>query len=164
MISRPTLFGPEPEEIKNAVYDSLPYRLMAHTAEDLCELCMPQAELERCGHDDVRHGFVISFPEEAPNFDIGEMEQKVNEMIRQDLPITYVNSNHVSIGGTVHLCTGPRIHVNRTGQIQGFRLLNHFIYDSLNRRYLLVGSVGEDSEENLRKLDVQQRPKADWMF
>ena len=56
LISRPTIFGPEPEEIKEAVYSSLPYRLMAHTAEDLCEFLMPQEDLARCEHGDVKHG------------------------------------------------------------------------------------------------------------
>ena len=77
LISRPTLFGPEPQEIRQAVYDSLEYRLMAHTAEDLCEFCMPPEELARCGHDDVKHGFVISFPDKEPSFDIQELEEKL---------------------------------------------------------------------------------------
>ena len=45
LIARPNIFGPEPEEIREAVYKSLPYRLMAHTAEDLCEMFMPQEDL-----------------------------------------------------------------------------------------------------------------------
>lgn len=157
LISRPTLFGPEPQEIRHTVYDSLPYRLMAHTAEDLCEFCMPAEELARCGHDDVRHGFVISFQDTEPKLDIAELEHHVNKMIRQNLPVTYVDNYHVSIGGELHKCTGPRIHVTGTGQIKNFHLLHHFIYDHLNRRYLLVGCVGDDAEDNLRKLDAQQK-------
>lgn len=161
LISRPTLFGPEPQEIRDTVYTSLSYRLMAHTAEDLCEYCMPEEELRRCGHDDVRHGFVISFPDKMPSFDIQELEAKVLDMIRQDLPITYIDNHHVSIGGQVHPCTGPRIHVSHTGRIENFHLLHHFIYDRLSRRYLLVGCVGDSAEENLRKLDVQQQKQSD---
>ena len=156
MISRPTLFGPEPQDIRTSVYESLSYRLMAHTAEDLCEFCMPAEELARCGHDDVRHGFVISFPDKAPDFDIQELEQKVNDLISANLPVTYVDNHHVSIDDNIHPCTGPRIHVSRTGQIQNFHLLHHFIYDRFGRRYLLVGCVGDDAEENLQKLDAQQ--------
>ena len=156
MISRPTLFGPEPQDIRTSVYESLSYRLMAHTAEDLCEFCMPAEELARCGHDDVRHGFVISFPEKAPDFDIQELEQKVNDLISANLPVTYVDNHHVSIDDKIHPCTGPRIHVSRTGQIQNFHLLHHFIYDRFGRRYLLVCCVGDDAEENLQKLDAQQ--------
>ena len=161
LISRPTLFGPEPQEIRDTVYTSLSYRLMAHTAEDLCEYCMPEEELRRCGHDDVRHGFVISFPDKMPSFDIQELEAKVLNMIQQDLPITYIDNQHVSIGGQVHPCTGPRIHVSHTGRIENFHLLHHFIYDRLSRRYLLVGCVGDSAEENLRKLDVQQQKQSD---
>lgn len=161
LISRPTLFGPEPEEIKEVVYKSLPYRLMAHTAEDLCEFCMPKDEFARCGHDDVKHGFVISFPETKPNFDILELEKKVNDLINEDLLVDYVDNLHVSIGGKIHKCTGPRIHVSRTGQIKNFHLLNHFIYNRFDHRYLLVGCVGENAEMNLKKLDDQQKKQSD---
>lgn len=156
MVARPTLFGPEPQDIRASVYTSLPYRLMAHTAEDLCEFCMPPEELARCGHDDVHHGFVITFPDQEPSFSIVELEQKVNSMIQQNLAVTYVDNRHVTIGGKLHACTGPRIHVTHTGQIENFHLLHHFIYDRFNRKYLLVGCVGDDAVENLMKLDAQR--------
>ena len=161
LISRPTLFGPEPQEIRQTVYDSLEYRLMAHTAEDLCEFCMPPEDLARCGHDDVKHGFVISFPDKEPSFDIQQLEEKVNAMIQQNLPITYIDNHHVSIGGQPHPCTGPRIHVTHTGQIKNFHLLHHFIYNRFTRKYLLVGCVGDKALENLKKLDAQQEKQSD---
>lgn len=164
LISRPTIFGPEPQEIRESVYESLSYRLMAHTAEDLCEFCMPPEELARCGHDDVRHGFVISFPDHEPNFDIQELEQKVNDMIRADLPVTYLDNNHVSIGDHSHFCTGPRIHVRRTSDIQNFHLLHHFIYDRFAKQYLLVGCVGDGALDNLAKLDAQQEKQSDLLL
>lgn len=159
LICRPNLFGPEPEELREIVYTSLRYRLMAHTAEDLCELCLPKEDLIRCGHDDVKHGFAIYFPEVCPDIDIPALEAKVQDMIRQNLPVTYADEHHVSIGGTVHQCTGPRIHVAHTGQIENFRLLRHFVYDRFKRRYFLIGCVGEHSDELLKKLDIErQRP------
>ena len=157
LIARPTLFGPEPEEIKKTVYDSLTYRLMAHTAEDLCEYCMPKEDLMRCGHDDVKHGFVITFPDRKPDFDIAELEARVNAMIAENLPVVYQDNNHVAIGSNVHPCTGPRIHVSSTGLIKNFRLLNHFIYDRIRNLYLLVGCVGDNSASYLEKLDEQQK-------
>ena len=157
LISRPNIFGPEPNEIKDTVYKSLHYRLMAHTAEDLCEMCMGEFDMERCGHDDVRHGFAIYFPDTRPDFDILEIEKKVNEIIAQDLPVTYVDENHISVGDKIHKCTGPRIHVHRTGQIENFHLMHHLIYDRFKRRYLLVGCVGENSDEILKKLDIEQQ-------
>ena len=159
LIARPTIFGPEPEELKEAVYESLHYRLMAHSAEDICEMFIDEFDMHRCGHDDVRHGFAIYFPDTKPSFDIAELEQKVNEIIAQDVPITYLDDDHVSIGECVHRCNGPRFHVKRTGQIEGFRLMNHLIHDRFKNRYLLVGCVGEKSDELLKRLDNQhQRP------
>ena len=157
LIARPTLFGPEPEEIRKTVYKSLHYRLMAHTAEDLCEMCMDEFDRDRCGHDDVKHGFALYFPDTRPSFDIAELEAKVNDIISQDLPVTYVDENHISVGDMIHKCTGPRIHVHRTGQIENLHLMNHLIYDRFKHRYVLAGCVGEGSEELLKKLDVQQQ-------
>ena len=159
LIARPNIFGPEPEEIRQTVYQSLPYRLMAHTAEDLCEMCMSEFDRERCGHDDVRHGFAIYFPETPPDIDIPALEKQVNDIISQNLPVSYVDDNHISVGDKVHKCNGPRIHVHHTGQIENFRLMHHLIYDKFKRRYLLVGCVGEKSDELLKRLDNQnQRP------
>ena len=159
LISRPTLFGPEPEEIKQEVYKTLRYRLMAHTAEDLCEMYMDHFDVERCGHDDVKHGFALYFPETKPDLDIVALEQTVKDVIAQDLPVTYVDEQHIRVGSNLQKCTGPRIHVSSTGKIENFRLLHHFIYDRFKRRYLLVGCVGEKSDEILGSLDLRrQRP------
>ncbi len=159
LVARPNIFGPEPEEIRETVYKSLHYRLMAHTAEDLCEMCMHEFDRERCGHDDVRHGFAIYFPETPPDIDIPALEKQVNAIISQNLPVGYVDENHISVGDKVHKCNGPRIHVHHTGQIENFRLIHHLLYDKFKRRYLLVGCVGENSDEVLARLDNQhQRP------
>lgn len=104
LVARPTIFGPEPEEIKKEVDKSLHYWLMAHSAEDICEMFINKFDLERCGHDDVRH----------------------------------------------------------TGQIEDFRLMNHLMFDKFKRRYLLVGCVGEKSDEPLNKLDIQSQQPG-WM-
>ena len=153
LVARPNLFGPEPGEIREEVYRTLPYRLMAHSVEDICEMCIDEFDATRCGHDDVKHGFALYFPDTKPTFDIAELEAKVNDIIAQNIPITYVDHQHISIGDKVEMCNGPRIHVPRTGDIKGFRLMNHFIYDQFKRRYYLVGCVGEGSAELLKKLD-----------
>ena len=120
---------------------------------------MNDFDMQRCGHDDVRHGFAIYFPETKPDFDIEQIEAKVNEIISQNLPVTYVDDTHISVGDQIHKCNGPRVHVSHTGQIENFHLMHHFIYDPFKRRYLLVGCVGENSEEILKKLDIKrQRP------
>ncbi len=161
LIARPTIFGPEPDEIKQTVYKSLHYRLMAHTAEDLCEEVIPPEYMENCGHGDIKHGFALTFPEHKPDFDIREVEAKVKEMIAADLPIAYADNNHIKIGDRLVHCTGPRVHVAHTGQIENFHLLYHFIYDRFKKEYLMIGCVGENAWENLKKLDAQQEKQSD---
>ena len=112
---------------------------------------------DRCGHTDLHHGFAITFPETAPDIDIEELQQKVNAIIAQDLPVTYVDEQHIRIGESIQRCDGSRVHVHHTGQIENFRLMNHFIYDRFKKRYLLVGCVGENSEELLTKLDNRRQ-------
>lgn len=152
VITRPNIFGPEPQEIYDIVYPSLPYRLMAHTAEDLCEMYLPKEWLLSCSHGDIHHGFMLSFPKELAPELIQELERKVNDAIDEDYDVCYVDDGHVRIGDVIHPCTGPRTHVRTTGRIQGFRLKNRCIYDRFAKRYLLVGCVGEDSEENIETL------------
>lgn len=153
IITRPTIFGPEPQEVYKRAYDSLPYRLMAHTAEDLCECFLPPEELARCTHDDVHHGFLLAFPERKPELDLEKIEAQVMDMIARDVPVDYVDESHIRIGGQLHECTGPRTHVRSTGKIQGFRLLHHLVYDPYAARWLLVGCVGEGSAEYLQRLN-----------
>ena len=159
LIARPSMFGPEPDEIKDVVYKSLRYRLMAHTAEDICEMFINEYDLKRGGHDDVKHGFAIYYQDRKPDVDLVELERKVNAVIAQDLPIAYVDDSHITIGDSLQECDGPRVHVHRTGQIQNFHLMHHFIYDKFKRRYLMIGCVGEHAEDLLKSLDLRrQRP------
>lgn len=151
-IVRPNIFGPEPKVIYDHIHKSLKYRLMAHTAEDLCERCLGETETQRAVHGDIHHGFLMIFKEHMPSIPPTVIEEYVKAKIAQDLPVTYVDENHVTIGTDSYACTGPRTHVTHTGQIENFRLLDHYIYDHLSGDYLLVGCVGEDADENIGKL------------
>ena len=102
------LFGPDPKEIYQQVSKSLAMRQMAHTAEDLCEKFMPPKELARCKHDDVRHGFILAFDNEPPDIDLAWLEERVKESIAADLPVCYLDEEHITIDGQPHPCTGPR--------------------------------------------------------
>jgi len=62
--------------------------------------------------------------------------------IASDLPITYVDDEHVRIGDVVHPCTGPRTHVASTGKVEEFRLLHRIEYDPIEHTYLIAGRVG----------------------
>ena len=70
LVARPNPFGPFPDSISRRCQESLKYRLMAHTAEDLCEFCIPPEERDRAEHDDIHHGFILAFPEYKPTWRI----------------------------------------------------------------------------------------------
>ncbi len=153
LVMRPNIFGPEPEEVRRIVFESLPYRQMAHTAEDLCEFFLPPDDLSRCQHSDIKHGFVLTFDDRPPEVDIVQLEQKVLEIIRSDFPICYMDEGHITIDGTPHPCTGPRTHVSSSGMIQNFRLLHTFPYNAFDKQYLLVGRVGEQADEHMEQFN-----------
>ncbi len=141
IITRPSPFGPEPQDLVDVVYPSLSYRLRAHTAEDLCEHVM-NGNCPRYEHADVRHGFVLSF-ESEPAFSTAELMAKVQELIDADLEISFLDDNHINIGNEPHRCTGPRMHVTRTGQVGRFKLLDGFFKEPITERYLMVGLIDE---------------------
>lgn len=154
IVTRPTLFGPEPEDIAGVVYATNRFRRMAHSAEDLLEHVlhgMISREMEYM-HGDVRHGFQLIF-REKPDLDLEKIERSVLDLIALDLPIGFVDDLHIRIGDILHRCTGPRMHVARTGQIEHFRLLKEIYHDVLNNRYCLVGLVGGDESSNTRDIN-----------
>ena len=148
LVFRPNIFGPYPEEIARIVHNSLQYRKMAHSAEDLSEFFMPPQIMRLCKHDDVRHGFVLVFEKEKPELDLDELEKKVLKAIDDKLEINFADETHISIGGKLHACTGPRIHVPTAGDIRNFRLEKEFVYNNLTDQYLLIGHVGEPVDSN----------------
>ncbi|MCH5278819.1 MAG: alanine-tRNA synthetase second additional domain-containing protein [Christensenellaceae bacterium] len=160
MVTRPTVFGPLPQEIYDRVSRSVVYRRMAHSAEDLCEYFMPDEDFKRCRHSDIKHGFVLAFDKTKPDFDLNELESKVLNAIAQDLTISYVDEGHILIGDALHPCTGPRTHMPSTGHIENFRLIKKYFYDPIADRYLLAGRVGphldgEDSDD-LNEIDTAE--------
>lgn len=152
LVTRPTMFGPEPDAIAKVVHSSLPYRLMAHTAEDLCEMHMEPELVSSCKHDDIRHGFILDFQQQMPQIDLFELERRVNEDIAADLPVAYHDDSHIAVGDRLHECSGPRTHVSSTGKIHGFRLCHQIVYDNQMNRNLLIGFIGESSQQDLDNL------------
>lgn len=147
MLVKPTLFGPDPAALSELVKSNLKYRKMAHSAEDLTEevLRIEYGISADYGHRDVRKGFVLEL-KETPNVDMRELEAKVREYIEQELGIAYVDDSHIKIGDNVSKCTGPRLHVKNTSQIENFRLYKDYIYDDKTKTCLLVGLVGSADE------------------
>lgn len=152
IITRPTIFGPEPQDVVDIVFKSIQYRLMAHTAEDLLEHFLPERSELDYEHADIRHGFILKF-ENKPDFDLDALEKSVQDMIERDLPISYCDDDHIFIGEMKHHCTGPRMHVRSTGKITHFTLLHEFLREPITNLHMLVGLVGDDSDTRVSALN-----------
>ena len=148
IVTRPSIFGPEPDQVSQIVFRSISYRKMAHSAEELVEHCLRKRNITRYGHDDVRHGFVLSF-EGKPDIDLVDLEEEVQEMIEAQIPISYHDDNHILLGDEELYCTGPRMHVENTSDISSFQLHHDFIREAITGQYLLVGIVGVETDNLL---------------
>lgn len=148
VVTRPSFFGPEPQDVYNVVYKSINYRRMAHSAEDLVEYCLSKHDMVKYSHGDVRHGFILSFRDD-PKLDLAKLEREVQDLIDQDIPISFLDDNHVLLGDTQHYCTAPRMHVERTSDIKNFRIYPQLLRDNITDQYMLVGIVGFSPEVEL---------------
>lgn len=162
IVARPTVFGPFPENIKAIVEKTIKYRLMAHSAEDITVAVLERDYHYRSAgpliHSDVRHGFVINFPQ-RPDIDIDELEEKVKAIIKADVPISQVGEEAIQVGDIKIYCTGPRTHVHHSGEIENFRLLKEFRLNPLTNDYMLVGMVGQKAiagfEDIIEYMDIE---------
>jgi len=149
IITRPTLFGPKPQEITDIVFKSVKSRLMVHTAEDICEHCLAKQGIgtHLYEHADVRRGFILSFYAK-PELDLVALEAEINTYIQEDMQICYSDENHILIGDEIHKCTGPRMHVRSTGEVERVALLRELLQEPITDLYLLVGVVGGIDDVN----------------
>lgn len=147
-VYRPSVFGPSPLLVKTRTEETLPYRLMTHTAEDLVQYILGRDYnfVPTVLHSDVRHGFIIGF-EEKPEIDLEDVERKVLGIIEENIPIKPGKGDFILAGDREVYCTGKRIHVKSTGEIENFRLLKDFVYDKISGQYLIVGIVGREKIE-----------------
>lgn len=155
IVTRPSIFGPVPDDVANIVHKSIKYRRMAHTAEDITGYVLEKEfGFEHCeGHNDVKHGFVLEF-DSKPDIDIELLEAKTREMINRQLDICYVDDKHISIGRVENFeCTGPRIHLRNTGEIENFRLVKELKYNPMTKSYALIGVVGNGNHTDIKELN-----------
>ncbi len=158
IVTKPNLFGPSPEDIKKIVFKSLKYRKMLHTAEDLTKYVIRQnyQNLEASISGEVKKGFIL-YTEKKPPIDLHFVEREVLKLIEKDYSIAYGGEDHIIINNEIYFaCQGPRIHVSRTGKIQGFSLQKDFFYDNWNDCYCMVGLVEKNSDpiNELNRLEI----------
>jgi tRNA A37 threonylcarbamoyladenosine biosynthesis protein TsaE len=154
IIARPTLFGPEPGELKNVVFRTIQYRRMAHTAEDcLVHVLEEEYHIKIDVHGDVKHGFILGFTKK-PRVSLKQLEKKVRALLDQHLPVTYRDFEHIQIGPNItQHCTGPRTHVKNTDQVEHFRILDQWIYDENLKVYQLIGLVSKEVVHDIHKIN-----------
>ncbi|MTJ79662.1 MAG: alanine-tRNA synthetase second additional domain-containing protein [Telmatospirillum sp.] len=147
IVARPNVFGPEPDAIHDIVYRTVTYRKMAHSAEDITNLILNKqyGRTLPLTHSDVKHGFVIGFSED-PGVDLAGLEAAAKEVIARDLPIVPADDEHIRIGDEVMYCTGVRTHVASSGEIECFRLLPELKVNPITQQHLLVGMVGDRTD------------------
>jgi hypothetical protein len=150
IVTRPYVFGPFPKDIANIVHASLKYRKMAHTAEEVVMMILrKEYDIGRIWKSsDIKKGFILVF-DEKPKIDLVELEKKARNIIDFHLDVAYYDEGHIKIGDHEPVpCSGPRIHIKNTAEIENFRLFHDFTYDSLNNTYLLVGLIGSGDYGN----------------
>ena len=89
---------------------------------------------------------MLNFTDKPP-FNLAEIEEKVLDLIHQDLPITPYDEEHIKIGDDIVHCTGPLLHVESTGKIEDFSLVKEFYYEPKFHLYAVAGTVGHKHEE-----------------
>jgi len=150
IVTRPGVFGPLPSDIYEIVHNSLKYRKMVHSAEDITTMLLEKEYgiVHNWKNSDVRRGFVLVFSKK-PKLDLAELKKKVSDVIGQNIDVAYYDEDHIKFGDYDPVkCNGPRIHVSNTSEIENFRLLNNLKYDRLNNTYSLVGLVGQENSDN----------------
>lgn len=150
IVTRPSIFGPQPQTLYEIVHESLKYRKMAHSLEEVTAHALEELfgiELSQYYSADVPRGFVIKFNENPglSKDDLHQLETKIGELIDEDIPIDYYDDHHIKMGDQIRPCDGPRIHVRSTGKIEGFSLHKELIYDSRYEAYSLVGLLDKDA-------------------
>ncbi len=146
ILARPSLFGPHPASIYKIVHESLRYRKMAHSAEEVTVSVLTNTfniSEDDYFFSDIRNGFVIKF-EKKPNIDLDRLEELINLMIAENLEISYYDEDHIMMGNEIIECDGPRFHINNTSEIENFSLVKELLHDPYSNSYCLIGLVDSD--------------------
>ena len=148
-VVRPNVFGPSPQNVYDAVHTSLQYRKMAHTVEDITiQLLEEEFKIDHkfFFSSDIKNGFLLRFTE-LVDVDLHKLSQRINERLQENLPVHYHDETNIEIGDSIMHCTGPRLHVQNTSEIKGFRLIEEFIRDEKTDTYCLVGVLRHQEED-----------------
>lgn len=147
ILARPSLFGPKPTSIYKIVHDSLRYRKMAHSAEEVVVSILTKTfniPEESYYFSEIRNGFVIKFYKK-PVIDLDKLAKLIDLQIAENLEISYFDENHIMMGNEIIECDGPRFHISNTSEIENFSLVRELLYDPYSNAYCLIGLVDKES-------------------
>ena len=141
LVVRPTVFGPSPQDVYELMHASLKYRKMAHTAEDIT-IHILREEFHINGDlffsSDIRNGFLLRFTEKI-DLDFDKLSECICRRLDENLQVRYLDENHILVGDSAIPCSGPRLHVQNTSEVEGFSLVKEFVRDEKTGTYCLVG-------------------------
>lgn len=143
IVTRPTIFGPIPQSIYEIVHESLKYRKMAHTAEEVVAQILEKdfgITPEDFYSSDIRNGFVLKFPHE-PEINLQKLELLSQQMLATNLDISYYDEDHIKMGDKIIPCDGARFHVKNTSEIENFSLLKKMIQNPKTKVFNLIGVI-----------------------
>jgi len=148
LVVRPTVFGPFPQDVYEHVHTSLKYRKMAHTVEDITiQILREEYHVDRdlFFSSDIKNGFLLRFTQNVDlNFD--ELSERINNRLAENLHVHYLDENHIQIGDSVTPCSGPRLHLQNTSEVEGFSLVNGLVRDDKTNTWCLVGILSPAEE------------------
>ena len=164
IVTRPGIFGPQPQSIYDIVSKSLHYRRVAHTIEDITIMLLTSefgVQRKAFFTSDMRNGFVLKFYQET-ELDLEELDRRVKEVIARNLDVCYYDEDHILIGDTIVPCNFPRLHVLNTSEVEKFTLVKRFVPDPKTNTYCIVGVLSNDENiaiDNLNTLHFLQRKR-----
>ncbi|NDV59666.1 alanine-tRNA synthetase second additional domain-containing protein [Bacteroides sp. 519] len=164
IVTRPSIFGPQPQSIYDIVSKSLHYRKIAHTIEDITIMILTtEFGINRkiMYASDMRNGFVLKFTEEV-DLDFELLNTRVKEEIDRHLDVCCCDEDHILIGNKKVACNFPRLHVLNTSEIEEFTFIKRFIPDPKTNTYCIVGVLSNNENiaiDNLNTVHFLQRKK-----
>ena len=148
LVTRPTVFGPLPQDVYQLVHTSLKYRKMAHTVEDVAiQLLKEEFHIDRdlFFSSDIKNGFLLRFTQKI-DLDFDALAERIRSRLDEHLQVRYLDESHIMIGDSVTPCAGPRLHVRNTSEVEGFSLVRKFVRDEKTGTYCLVGILHHPEE------------------
>lgn len=164
IVTRPSIFGPQPQSIYDIVSRSLHYRRVAHSIEDITIMILTsEFGIDRriIYPSDMRNGFVLKLTEQ-PELDFELLNARIKEEIDKHLDICYCDEDHILIGDRKVACNFPRLHVLNTSEVEAFTLIKRFVPDPKTGTYCIVGVLSDNEDiviDNLNTAHFLQRKK-----